>query len=473
MLRAAQVLVLAAGARRRKAFARANRALLAASMTRLHSYSSSSERPRFRRLAALLRGGLVCAVLCTLLLSACSSAPKQTGSGPTGAPIPLQDLCPVFTQDLCTYLIQCVGAPYCDMSQCLAENTCYGLPQLTEAASAGAVIYDPGKVGDCDARFRSDPCHFATFLFVPDIFEVLAFCPGTITPELGAGEACVSSGECTSGLFCLKPVSRDCPGVCTALAKAGESCAGGVQCETNLLCDDSNVCKPFASAGTPCATAQDCGPIVVCLDDPSCTNPNLWCDTTSGTCKPGVTEGEACSATPAGQTLCAEGLWCTEAFLTKQGTCRALGGAGAPCNPLGGCQQGLHCDGYQIASDTPGQCASPAGLGGACSLATDCMSGLTCDNGACSQLLGVGGACGSDSDCQKGLTCSAGRCLKALCPGAACTDPDATCVLSLCKNGTCQNHAQVGQPCTTGTDCTTGSCLGGTCADTSVCANPG
>jgi hypothetical protein len=80
---------------------------------------------------------------------ACGSSPSQTspGGGGGGAPIALQDLCPVFTEDLCTSLMKCDGVSYCDMQQCIAENDCYGLPQLTKAAADGAVLYDASKVG--------------------------------------------------------------------------------------------------------------------------------------------------------------------------------------------------------------------------------------------------------------------------------------------------------------------------------------
>src|SRR5689334_21976196 len=55
-------------------------------------------------------------------------------------PIALADLCPLFTEDLCIYLMQCSKAPYEDLSQCMAENTCYGVPDLTRAANQGAVL---------------------------------------------------------------------------------------------------------------------------------------------------------------------------------------------------------------------------------------------------------------------------------------------------------------------------------------------
>jgi hypothetical protein len=57
-------------------------------------------------------------------------------------------------------------------------------------------------------------------------------------------------------------------------------------------------------------------------------------------------------------------------------------------------------------------------------------------------------------------------------PPAACSDAGAVCEESLCKGGVCVNYAKVGEACSANGDCFLGSCIGGTCADTTVCANP-
>src|SRR5581483_2967501 len=53
-----------------------------------------------------------------------SSSHLDAGDGAAlmdAAPIPLGDLCPLFTKDLCTYLMQCNHAPYRDLAHCEAE----------------------------------------------------------------------------------------------------------------------------------------------------------------------------------------------------------------------------------------------------------------------------------------------------------------------------------------------------------------
>jgi hypothetical protein len=425
-----------------------------------------------------------------------AASPEGGGGGPPGdggagadgseaidaAPIALADLCPLFTRDLCTYLMQCDQAPYRDLAHCEAELDCYGLPQLQAAAAEGGVIYDPAKVGACDARFRADPCGFAFFLFTPDIFEVLALCPGSLTPELGDGGACVSSGECTQGLYCNKP--SGCPGTCTPFSQAGQSCTGSLLCAQGLDCTSmttgplTDVCENPPKAGDPCT--NDCGSTENCPADPSaCASvDNLWCDSTSHTCKPGVGEGAACGpqgdAGAAGaQIACASSYWCDQVFLDQPGTCRAASAAGGPCNDTG-CAAGLHCTGYVPLGTGAqlGTCIGPSPDGGPCTRSADCQGNAYCGNGTCGGGLPYGSTCTQDTDCQAGLTCSSGTCLHAAYPGDACDGTTTVCVLSLCKSGTCVDHAKVGQPCTTGTDCATGTCYQGACADTSVCPVP-
>jgi hypothetical protein len=324
-----------------------------------------------------------------------------------------------------------------------------------------------------NAKFLSDPCNFALFLTVPDIYEVLSLCPGALTPKVTPGGSCDSTGECAQG-YCNKPGGL-CPGTCTAYAQAGQSCANGAQCDPKLQCKQGT-CAPYGKVGDPCQTANDCPLNVICLADATCQPSTFFCDPVTSTCKAGVGEGAMCGAAPnasptAGQILCAAGLWCNQVAFTAQGTCQQEGGVGAPCNFSGGCNQGLHCVGD--VSFNPGAklgtCASSASQGGACTTAADCQKGLQCANGACAPPSDKGGPCGMMSDCKAGLTCSGGTCVTAGYPGDPC-GVGTVCVLSRCASGKCVDHAKVGQACTANTDCTTNACVHGTCADTSVCA---
>jgi hypothetical protein len=347
-----------------------------------------------------------------------------TSSDPAGA-------CASFTRALCSYLMQCQSVPYCSPAHCMSENTCDGFARLEQALDAGAVIYDSDKGSACLSRFASDPCHAGTLPLAPDVFDVLAQCPGALTPQLQAGDACVSSLECRAGLTC-RGAGRGCPGVCTAFATAGQSCAA-TSCAVGSTCNAQNVCQADGAVGSRCAAYADCGP----------TSLDLWCDSTTGRCARGVAEGSPCGATSAGLTACAPGLRCDAVGSDGQGTCRS-----------------------------PGPALPPADVGGACELFSDCVVGLVCDGGTCAQPFDVGLRCRSDSYCKKGLTCATEKCLLASCPGDACSEGTSACVLSVCKNGKCQDRAKVGEPCVVGGDCTTGACVTGRCADASVCAPP-
>jgi hypothetical protein len=348
------------------------------------------------------------------------------------------------------------------------------------SAAQGGVLYDPSQVGACNARFLADPCGFAFFLFTPDIFEVLSLCPGTITPQRTAGQPCVSSGECTQGLYCKK--DSGCPGTCTPFAKVGESCAGSTQCGPQLRCVTAStpplidVCQATPNAGDPCKSTGDCSSTTEnCPADPSaCSNPNLWCDPTTGTCKPGAGQGGACGPTTAGSVrepiACASNLWCDQVFLDKPGTCRQAGGVGAPCNDIG-CDRGLHCAGYIPlgAGATLGACVGLSSGGGPCNSSSDCQGDMYCGNGTCGGGKPFGSACQQDTNCQAQMTCPSGMCVHAAYPGDVCDGTTAVCVFSICRNGKCVDHAKVGQPCTVNDDCATGTCFRGSCADTSVC----
>jgi hypothetical protein len=400
------------------------------------------------------------------------------GGSMTGQPIPLDQLCAAYTTALCTYFTQCIDLGFKDINHCIAETDCRGVATLISEAAAGAVGYDAAGAGACHAQFVADPCHFASFLFTPSIFEVLAQCPGTLTPMQGAGEPCAETRECTSGLYCKKAGNdRVCPGTCMAYRTVGAACSSDALCAPGTLCRDAT-CRPYAKAGDACAGPADCGPTVFCFNDPTCVDENLWCDLFgTRTCHKGAGLGTTCgtvSSNGATTTIeCDGALWC-DAFVNESGTCRAVGGAGSPCIGIG-CLPGLHCEGFFTVGPTAtlGTCLPLSGSGGMCTSPYECESGLACPNGTCGARAGVNEHCGFAADCQTGLFCSESFvCLAARYPGDSCADPGSGCVRSLCRAGTCVDHAKAGQPCAADTDCVSAWCgASGTCTDFSVCSN--
>jgi hypothetical protein len=408
-----------------------------------------------------------------------AGATGGSGGSATGQPISLDQLCAAFATDLCTFQMQCESSDFRDMAHCLAETDCLGVATLRGEVSRGAVSYDAAAAGACQARFQADPCHFASFLFLPDVFQVLADCPGTLTPETADGATCVATPECPTGDYC-KRSGRSCPGTCRPYLNVGDSCAGAASlCAPGSFCAN-NTCRPTPQAGATCTSAADCGATVTCTPaaDPStCPSDNLWCDLgATNTCKKGVGLGANCgSVTNNGATTtvaCQPSFWC-DAFLNQAGSCRAFGGAGTPCNQLG-CAQGLHCVGYSSVGPQAalGVCTAASASGGGCTLDTDCATGLYCQVLACEPPAGVGGICnGSDSDCQPGLFCATNTCMTARYPGESCADSGSGCVHGICRSGTCVDHAKAGEACTANGDCVSATCANGACADVSVCTN--
>jgi hypothetical protein len=393
--------------------------------------------------------------------------------GATAAPIAVADLCPIFTADLCQYLMECAGERYRDAAQCQQELDCFGLPQLLDADQKGLVAYDPAQVGACHARFTASPCTFGAFLTTPDIYEVLSFCPGAVTPKQVAGGACSSSGECSAGLYCNKGANYTCPGTCEPFGTEGSACIGSARCADGLTCTDQK-CVPTQKAGDACTNF--CGYSVTCPSDQICPE-NIWCDPNLKQCEPGRMVGEACGdMNDAGNTYvanCAVNLWCN-GLAFGPGTCEAPGDVGAPCVPdFSACKQGLHCINFQTLAPNAayGTCSPPSGAGTDCVGDKDCQSGLVCVAGKCATPLASGAACTSDDECAAGLVCQSDKCQPALYPGAAC-GPSLPCAFSRCVAGTCQAYAKVGAACSLDADCATNHCVSGKCYDSSICQLP-
>src|SRR5450432_182183 len=358
----------------------------------------------------------ICA--CVALVAACGGG---AGAGASFSTSPAAGgPCATFTASLCGYLMTCRGVPYCGLPHCLADNECAGFSALARALDAGAVTYDAARGAACLARFASDPCSFGALPASLQVFDVLARCPGALAPRLPSGAACVSSAECASGLWCSN-AGVGCAGVCAPFALAGQGCGAGAPCADGLTCDATGVCRPAATA---------------------------------------TTEGAACGATADAVTTCAAGLWCDAAASGAVGACRVVGGAGAPCSDLGGCAASLHC--------VANACAPPGAVGDACELSGDCAAGLVCDGGACALPFDVGHRCRADGDCLVRHTGATEKCLVAACPGDDCGDPNAWCVLGVCRAGRCATRGRSGAPCTVGGDCASGTCVSGTCAE-AVC----
>ena len=437
-----------------------------------------------RQAAGRGRSGLAFAALSSVLvaslaLGACGSAPgddavdggDDSTPGASG-PIAVEDLCPIFTKDLCRYLIECGGYQYQSVDDCVVEQDCYGLTQLEQSAQDGSVIYDPDKVGACHDRFSESPCDFASFFFAPDIYEVLAYCPGTLSPQLDSGDSCVSDGECKEGLYCFKP-DYQCPGTCEAPRTDGATCPSGAQCADGFRCNDG-LCAAVAKAGDSCVT-ESCSYSVSCKKGEICDG-NIWCNADK-ICEAGRGVGEACGP-PDGpfspKANCAVGLYCDSLETFGPGLCQAPSAEGGTCtSDSDSCQDGLHCLGTKV-DDQParGTCAPPSARDGDCRFDGDCQDELTCVGGVCGDAVGVGSECSFlDNDCAEGLICKDNACAEPVYFGDDCSDK-ISCGFGRCVDAKCVPSLRVGETCASNPDCSSNHCVDGKCYDSSVCRAP-
>ncbi|MCY1009771.1 hypothetical protein OV079_30255 [Nannocystis pusilla] len=132
--------------------------------------------------------------------------------------------------------------------------------------------------------------------------------------RLPAGAACPSVDACADGLRCdglwladrstvsdighmvrrdeVRAVVR--PGVCRPVADQGSACeftADGTRCPADMLCSEDGVCVARRDTGSACESDDDCGD-------------TLFCDPTSGTCRPELDLGEPCSPVATDDDAC-------------------------------------------------------------------------------------------------------------------------------------------------------------------------
>lgn len=269
----------------------------------------------------------------------------------------------------------------------------------------------------------------------------------------GAGQACVSTGECRQGLecdprrkVCVCTSDESCPaglschpisGGCVANApgcaadgdcRQGEYCEAGTcrqahaycePCERNEHCEGAtSVCHPEGFCGAPCGVDADCGPrsrcqrgqcapalrcveltgketghcLGSCMTDEDCPMPGDRCE--HRRCRPAIGCADLEPCTPDTLVACTRHADCVEGAdqICVAGLCVAR---------HSGCAHSEACDPLTLA------CAP------SCAADLDCRPGTTCVAGACRPVE----RCQSHGDCPKGKVCA--------CPkGKTCSFPD-------------------------------------------------
>jgi hypothetical protein len=371
---------------------------------------------RLRFKLTLLLAGLVAALTC-------DDAP------------PGLDLAEQLSRAFCAHQLNCcspfelagvTGGRYATEPDCVAYATVSMRQQLGTidgAIDLGRISVDPARAEACVKAFRERACNASMIVFenigpLPNVAEILAFCPDLLVGHVPMNKACNVTQECARGSRCVGNVppnnggfagSMGAPttpttglGLCVPFQKAGEHCNTSADCDqaARFACQSPQfVCGPAGQVGDPCVVEYDfaTGTISSNCD----ASRRLYCDQF---CRRYPTEGEPCDLNRS--QLCdpdpALALWCDVRF---GAVCKPLGNEGDACGgpAIPPCRHDLACHPQQ--SDGIGECGSLPMLGEAC---TDrCASPGVCDAGFCTTpgTLPSGAKCITNSDCAS-LSCT-------------------------------------------------------------------
>lgn len=323
---------------------------------------------------------------------------------------------------------------------------------------------------------------------------LLAACSSD-TPRAGAGGACSSNRDCSTGHSCISGSCRASTG--SKECVNDEACAIGETCDpATFQCVPAAPIDPKPDAGE---VTPDSGtvPPATCTDDQVCPA-HQYCDLTTSLCVNGrrsCTDDTPCSpinqhcdVTKGHCVDCIEETHCIEPMKCTDGECldpsiNTSCNDDTTCAPpmtvcigsmcVRGCAtaNGLMCTGGNLCNENTGRCENPAG----CTIDTDCGAPAgVCENGTCLPGCGqIGGiSCGTGTVCDTGT----GRCVQVLGPcssDAMCTPPSTVCETGQCIPGCAEPG---GVQCVGATRCnpSSGRCEAGGdfCASDLDCMTP-
>jgi len=330
-------------------------------------------------------------------------------------------------------------------------------------------------------------------------------CDGNGSCKKAIGQSCAMATECTSnacvdGFCCNTTCTGDCQACSIAKKGAGnqqgngycENVAAGTDpnnncmaepvtsCGNNGFCDGMGQCQKF-STSTICAASS-------CLDADTLKGPNLcdgngFCATGETECSPYLCKTNAC------KTTCASNMDCIADAYCEMAVCVPKKADGQACANAGQCISGQCVDGVCCATAMCPDCqacnlsgngtCSPVPAGnkdGLCSTADKACDGL----GVCKKINGQ--SCAASADCVTD------NCVDGVCCNTACITPCQACNVAgnigICSNvpsgqddGTCTGadvacdgngecKKELGQTCSSATECLVGKCVDGVCCNT-------
>lgn len=394
-------------------------------------------------------------------------------AGATDAGLPWRTACSVMNARHCETLRRCglISDDTDDYRACIAwlTATSCGPAKWLPRIEVGTLRYDAVRAETCASDWSTRACtdaltepvscqRFLTpavplrgacydgYTECTDGVCRGAACPRSCQPRGAIGEACLTSTDCASTLYCRPTLMTSGSGQCAAYSAENALCGPNNQCAAGLLCvssvcrrtptvdqpclqgrcDEASFCVAGADGGT-CEARRDGG--LSCTDDVQCAG-SLVCDSTSRTCVPleVLTVGASCT----GQQKCPPTTTC----LLDTGTCGPPRRADEACQTATECQAHLTC----LPTDAGSHCAPRRIDGSPCTTSRDCQVLSTCASGICTSSPTLG------QQCSSGLSCLWGACQDLADAGARCIEVQGP-----------------GQPCRSGSDCASTHCVQGLC----------
>jgi len=336
---------------------------------------------------------------------------------------------------------------------------------LTQAYAQGRITFDPDAVATCVTSLLDAPCNAyaepATRCEPTDLQPEVPPCAleRLTQGQQSVGDPCdpLIGNECADGSRCIL---AGADGVCVALAGTDVPCFADTDCAAPLICDlaSSGTCRPGRAEGEACAFADPENPLPG-TETERC-EPGLVCNPTNLSCS-----GRTCDL----GTTCTSDLQCPADLYCIEGSCLPPRAGGEPCTSSAHCVS-TYCSGVCSEPNQPndsfcvvhGECASgwcmwtsqtcsdPPDVGDPCVSTTDCAEGY-CNTAlevpVCAAYAGDGDPCVTVADCDPELLlqCIDATCRK-LANGETCYS-SIHCESELCYLGYCAAPLALDEAC--------------------------